>query len=70
MKYFGLFIVFALKLIFFYYLNAIIALDLNFSNWHYIHRAVLGLMVLIEVSKITSAIVNITHAKLMEESNG
>ena len=69
MKVFSIFVIFALKLIFLYYLNAIIALDLSFAQWHYIHRAIFGLLILVETSKFTTAIINITQLKIMEESN-
>lgn len=70
MKYTGVFIIFALKLLFLYYINAIVALSLNFADWHYIHRGLFGILVIYEVTSLVSATLSFINQNTMEESNG
>jgi hypothetical protein len=59
----GIFVVFFLKLVFYYYINALVALDFNFADWHYIHRGVFALMVFLEIGKLTEFFVSFIQIK-------
>lgn len=63
MKIFAIFIIFFLKVIFYYYINALVALDFNFADWHYIHRGVFGLMLFLEIGKLTEFFTTLIQIK-------